>query len=225
MPKQKDLKRLARSRMKKTGESYTAARTQLIRKKTPPLDVTPRDDYAALAGMTDESVRTKTGKTWQQWVRALDSVDATTMPHREIAQYVHETHEVTGWWAQAVTVGYERIRGLRDIGQRRGGGYEATKSKTFPVPIATLYGAFKTTGRRRKWLPDALTVRKATEQKSMRINWPDGTRVEVYFAAKGGGKSQVAIQHVKLASKADAVKMKAYWTERLEALTAFIVRS
>src|SRR6185503_8061251 len=34
MPKHKDLKRLVRSRMKKTGESYTAARAQLIHKKT-----------------------------------------------------------------------------------------------------------------------------------------------------------------------------------------------
>jgi hypothetical protein len=33
MPKQKDLKRLARTRMEKTGESYTAARSQLLAKK------------------------------------------------------------------------------------------------------------------------------------------------------------------------------------------------
>ena len=31
MPTQKDLKRLVRSRMKKTGEAYTAARLQLVK--------------------------------------------------------------------------------------------------------------------------------------------------------------------------------------------------
>ena len=33
MPTGKDLKRLVRARMKKTGESYTAARAQLLKKK------------------------------------------------------------------------------------------------------------------------------------------------------------------------------------------------
>ena len=37
MPTQKDLKRLVRSRMKKTGEAYTAARLQLLKNEpTPP---------------------------------------------------------------------------------------------------------------------------------------------------------------------------------------------
>lgn len=44
MPKQKDLKRVIRSRMQKTGESYTAARAQLLRKRE------PATDYAAKAG-------------------------------------------------------------------------------------------------------------------------------------------------------------------------------
>src|SRR5919112_6349551 len=40
MPREKDLKRLVRARMKKTGEAYTAARAQLLRKQTP--DAPPR---------------------------------------------------------------------------------------------------------------------------------------------------------------------------------------
>ncbi len=36
MPKQKDLKRLARSRTQKTGESYTTSRSQLLKKKASP---------------------------------------------------------------------------------------------------------------------------------------------------------------------------------------------
>ena len=45
------------------------------------------------------------------------------MPHKEIARYVREKFAVSGWWAQTITVGYERIRGLREKGQRRSGGY------------------------------------------------------------------------------------------------------
>src|SRR3954467_11720027 len=36
MPKQKDLKRLVRARMQKTGEAYTAARAQVLRKPRTP---------------------------------------------------------------------------------------------------------------------------------------------------------------------------------------------
>jgi hypothetical protein len=223
MPKQKDLKRLVRSRMKKTGESYTSARAQLTRKTPSPSAPASTRGHAALAGakragMSDEAILANTGKTWSQWVHELDAVDATERPHREIARYVHDTYGVSGWWAQAVTVGYERIRGLREIGQRRDGRYEASKSKTFPVSVATLYRAFAAAGTRRKWLPDALTVRKATQKTCMRITWPDGTHVELYFVDKGAEKSQVAIQHSRLAAKADAVRMKAYWADRLDAL-------
>ena len=62
MPKQKDLKRLARSRMRKTGESYTTARAHLVEKKKRQEEAPPRvEDYAALAGMSDEAVKKKTG--------------------------------------------------------------------------------------------------------------------------------------------------------------------
>ena len=44
MPRQKDLKRVVRARMQKTGESYTAARLQLVRKKEE-----PKADLAKLA--------------------------------------------------------------------------------------------------------------------------------------------------------------------------------
>src|SRR6266566_1826701 len=69
MPQQKDFKRLVRARMKKTGEAYTAARAQLIRKPKPgsaPRDMRPSatvantlsalepKEFATIAGMSDE---------------------------------------------------------------------------------------------------------------------------------------------------------------------------
>jgi hypothetical protein len=222
MPKQKDLKRLVRSRMKKTGESYTAARTQLLRKKSPVKTVAapepPASDSAALAGMSDNAVRAKTGRTWPEWTRELDAIGARQMTHRDIARHVAEKHRIGSWWAQTVTVGYERIRGLRERGQRRSGSYEANKSKTFPVSVGALYDAFASAKARARWLPGvALTLRTANANRSMRIAWPDGTRVELSFLGKGE-KSQVAVQHTRLASKADAEERKEYWAQRLNAL-------
>jgi hypothetical protein len=56
----------------------------------------------------------------------------------------------------------------------------------------------------------------------MRVTWPDGTSVELYFVAKGEAKSQVAVQHGKLADRASADRMRAYWAERLAALQAIL---
>lgn len=220
MPKNKDLKRRVRARMKKTGESYTTARAQLLKKKEP----SPAD-YAELAGMSDESVKAKTGYTWERWVRALDAAGAADMSHREIARYVYERYEVSGWWAQMVTVGYERIRGLRAIGQRRDGTFEANKSKTFAVPVARLYRAFSHKSTRQRWLPVDLKIRTSVRDKSMRITWDDDTSVEAYFVKKGASKSQVAIQHRKLPSKAAVAEMKEYWGSRLGRLAEVLTES
>ncbi len=215
MPKQKDLKRLVRSRMQKTGESYTTARVQLTKKAAS--KKLPAVDYAARAGMSDEAIRENTGKTWAQWVRALDAIGAATMPHRDIANHVHTEFEVPGWWTQAVTVGYERIKGLREIGQRRGGAYEASKSKTLRVTASAAFSAFANARTRKKWLPIDVVVRKATSPKSVRMTWPDQTSVEVWITAKGE-KCSVAVQHTKLVSKEDANARKAFWREKLAAL-------
>jgi hypothetical protein len=226
MTSQKDFKRLVRGRMEKTGESYTAARSQLLRKRSapaaspatkakrpsPPIDTSK-------AGMSDTALQAKTGRTWAEWVAVLDAAGAAQMTHRDIARYLHDEHSVPEWWTQMVTVGYERVRGLRDVGQRRGGAYETNKSKTIGVPVAQLFDAFLDSRRRRKWLGAVdLEIRKASANKTLRITWDDATNVEVYFVAKGTGKSQVAIQHRKIASKSRAEELKRFWTEKLDAL-------
>ena len=222
MPTNKDFKRLVRARMNKTGEAYTTARARLLTRKQPkttprPLAVAP--DYAGLAGMSDAAIAAKTGCDWERWVRALDRAGAHEWSHRAIAAYVAKTYKIPGWWTQMVTTGYERIKGLRAIGQRRDGQYEASKSKVFSVPVGRLYRAFHDPRTRRRWLPDVkLIVRTATPDKTIRVSWPDGSPVQLYFVSKGAGKSQVAVQHGRLPDRAAVDRMKAYWTERLRAL-------
>lgn len=221
MPVQKDFKRLVRQRMRKTGESYTAARANLLQNRSRSAAPDRAADYARLAGMSDAAVEAKTGCTWAKWVFALDYSGAHEWPHREIARHVHERYGVPGWWAQMVTVGYERIKGLRAKGQRRDGGFEASRSRTFPVPVRRLYRAFRDRRVRARWLPAPdLEVRAATPDRSMRITWPDRTSVELWFMAKGDQKSSVQIQHRKLGSSGEASRMKAYWAERLDDLAA-----
>lgn len=214
MPRQKDLKRVVRARMQKTGESYTAARLQLIRKNEE-----PPPDYKRVAGFTDATITAKTGRSWAEWLAFLDKWGAMNKTHTEVAAHVAD-QGIPGWWAQGVTVGYERLRGKRSRGQRMSGSWEASKSRTFNVPVEELFAWFADARKRSRWLGrQKLTVRKATAPKGMRITWEDGTSVELYFMAKGASKSTVAVQHVKLESKRQADDMKAFWGDRLDALT------
>lgn len=230
----KDRKRIIRARMQKTGESYTAARAQIftISKKsetstraTPAVAAaaTPAIDYAALAGMSDDKVAAKTGRTWQEWMRVLDADGAAKMPHGEIAALLSGTHGVGSWWSQTVTVGYERIKGLRDRGQRRDGAYEAGKTKTFDVPVKTLFDAWASDTARRRWLKGVkTTVRTATSPKTVRLQWPDNTIVVIGITPKSDTKSVVSVVHTKLADKAASDAVKKEWTTHLDALSSFL---
>jgi hypothetical protein len=243
----KDRKRIIRARMEKTGESYTAARAQILTRTKPkpietlaavppqavppqavlsravPQVTEPPIDYAALAGMSDDKVSAKTGRTWQEWMRVLDADGAAKIAHREIAVLVSEKHGVGDWWSQTVTVGYERIKGLRDRGQRRDGAYEAGRTKTFDVPVKTLFDAWASDTMRRRWLKGVkTTVRTATSPKTVRLQWPDNTIVVIGITPKGDTKSVVSVVHTKLPDKAASDAVKKEWTTHLDALTTFL---
>jgi hypothetical protein len=219
MTENKDLKRIVRARMTKTGESYTAARAHIAK--------TPRPiDYAKLAGMSSPVIQEKTGCTWEKWVKSLDYHGAEKMSHRDIAKLVSEKYKVPSWWTQTVTVGYERIKGLRARGQRRDGTFEASKSRTFNVPVQTLYDAWADARMRKRWLDGAeIKIRTATSPKSMRITWSDGNIIAVGFYPKGPDKSSVAVQHPKLPDRATADSLKKYWSERLDDLGRVLAKS
>ena|GEM_PF-1449937 len=149
--------------------------------------------------ISDEAVRKKTGRDWKGSFALLDKAGAKKMAHKEIAQHLGSIG-VPGWWAQMVTVEYERARGLREKYQQAGG-YSAGASRTFAVPVDVLYKNWDDEKLRGGWLKEKLVVRRAKAGKSIRITWPDQTSVEAYFVGKGEQKSQVTVQHGKLACR------------------------
>lgn len=215
MPRQKDLKRLVRARMRKTGEAYTTARAQILKRK-PVKKAAP--DLAKLAGMSDAAVKAKTGCAWDKWVKSLDHHGAADMQHGEIASLIHEKWKIDAWWSQMVAVGYERIKGLRERGQRRAGHYDASKSKTLNVPAAKVFEALTSKPTLARWLPDAATVRTATKERSARIQMKDGSIAAFWFTKKAPNKTALSVQQEKLPDKAALERVKQYWGERLRAL-------
>jgi hypothetical protein len=215
MTTQRSFKRLVRARMEKTGESYTAARAMLLAAEEPEAGV-PR-----VLATSDEEIRRRTGRGWEEWFDLLDEWGAAERTHRETARWVAGQQGVDplAWNAQAVVGSYERTRGLRDVGEHDDG-FAISASKTVAVPVERLYDAFVDASLRARWLPDGeLRERTATRPKSARFDWGDGTsRVHVAFAAKGADRSTAALQHVRLADAAERDRMKAFWRERVASL-------
>lgn len=174
--------------------------------------------------MGDASVRRATGRGWDEWFAILDTADAFKLPHKAIAEFLVVEHDMDGWWAQSVTVSYERARGLRMKHQTCDGSFSANASKTVHAPLPKLFAAWADTRLRGKWLTDArLVVRKRARNKSIRMSWNGGpSRVGVYFFAKGASKSQVAVGHDNLPSQRLALKMKAYWRDALQRLALWL---
>lgn len=215
MTRQRSFKRLVRSRMEKTGESYTAARAVLLSGEE------PRGAEQPPLLASDERIRRRTGRGWEEWFDLLDDWGATERPHREIARWVADQLGIGPlvWDAQAITSSYERARGLRAEGETEEG-FAASATRTVAVPVERLFDAVVEESQRRSWLPDGeLSERTSTRPKSARFNWGDGTtRVMVAFHSKGAEKSTMALQHVRLRDGDEAERMKAYWRERVSAL-------
>ena len=104
--------------------------------------------YERIKGL--RALKERTGCTWDRWVRSLDADGAADLPHGKIAAIVRDKYKMPSWWSQMVTVGYERIKGLRARGQQRDGSRRMTKSRTYNVPVQTLFNAWADADIRRR---------------------------------------------------------------------------
>jgi hypothetical protein len=174
-------------------------------------------------GMTDAAIKRGTGKTWDEWFALLDAWGAASRNHTEIARHVYETHGVDGWWAQGVTVGYERARGMRGMHERPDG-FSMNASKTFPVPLERLFAALVEEDERTHWL-DGIELRLRTSQphRSARFDvLPADKRLAVNFLARGDTKAALQFQMERLPQAEDVTTWKAIWKTQFDHLAAYL---
>jgi len=63
--------------------------------------------------ISDDAVRARTGKGWEEWFTILDTYGAKEKGHTKSAKYFLEHYALSPWWAQGDTIRYEWKRGLR----------------------------------------------------------------------------------------------------------------
>lgn len=213
MTKQESFKRRIRARMAKTGEKYGAARRVL-------LDHTSQQGrtWVDEPEMTDDAVRVATGRGWDEWCDLIDAWPGHTDGHGAIAEYVREEHAVDGWWSQSVTVGYERITGLRLRYQQPDGTFNAGKSRTVTTDAVVLREMLLNDDDRSDLFPGFDTeLRSRPNSKMIRIAIGPGT-AQIALDPQVGGKTKISIAHEKLPSPEEVERWKLYWGKWLEAI-------
>jgi len=175
--------------------------------------------------ITDEAVRAKTGKTWDEWCKLLDKAGARMMEHREITLLLQEQIGLSRWWSQMVAVGYENERGIRqdERGEPPGKRHEVTLTKIVAVPRVAVWAAWQDPDTLARWLPDAkFEVSKTVPHKILHLDWHDESRVAVRLYERRG-KTTVVVSHGRLA-ESDAARLQKYWSEALDRLKVMVAR-
>lgn len=174
--------------------------------------------WVALPEMSDDAIRVGTGKGWDEWADLIDEFPGRADGHKGIADHVNAQFGIGGWWAQAVTVGYERIAGLRLPHQMADGTFTANKSRTVTVDRPGLRRLLLDDTERSDLFPGMSTeLRSRPTAKAIRIAIGPGVAV-ISLDDAGGARTKIAVQHSRLPDFDDVEQWKFYWSDWLDAI-------
>jgi hypothetical protein len=243
------LKQTIRARARKTGESYTASRLQVLKARQrrasapPAADAKPAPRAARTAergSLSQASVIARTGHDLDHWFAVLDAFGAPTKGHTAMARHLALDHGVPGWYAQGITVTYERERGLRAVNQASDG-FQVSVTKSMAAPMESVTEALRSRTFRKRWLKDidpglAQALAAGIEKPrgkglfvrpdgsaGLRFPW-DGSTVEFRITPKPKGGISLATAHTKLADATQVEDRRTRWRAVLDALKAALER-
>ncbi len=174
--------------------------------------------WVSQPGTSDTAIRKGTGRGWDEWCDLIDQFEHKADGHAAIADHVRKNLGVGAWWAQSVTVGYERIVGLRLPYQRADGTFSANKSATVRTDADELRSMLLDDEERPHLFPGVSTELKSRPgTKAIRVAIGPGVAT-ISFDDLGRGFTRVAIQHNHLPSLDSVEQWKFYWQEWLEAI-------
>lgn len=196
--------------------------------------------------MSDEAVKSKTGRTWEQWFALLDKWRAADKGHKLAARHLADQYGLTSWWSHTVTVEFERARGLREIHETTKG-FVASVSRTMAAPVGAVFRAFAEPESLKAWFTAHAKVdfreggqystsdgatgvyKRIQPDRRILFTWshPDhaeGSQVEVRFEPLGPDKCRVVLTHSQIANGSDRDGLKAHWVGSLDALRAWLER-
>jgi uncharacterized protein YndB with AHSA1/START domain len=187
--------------------------------------------------ISSESVRDATGRGWDEWLEALDTAGAAEWSHKEtVAHLAREHPAVSGWWRQAITVGYEQARGKRVLGETADAGFQLGVQRTVAVNpreawelVASRPELWLGEGAAVKFEPGArfdspaasgeIRVVKPGQRLRMAwqpLGWPAPATLQLTFTESGAGKTAIGVHLERLPDAAAREEMRGRFREALD---------
>lgn len=223
---------------RRTTRRAALATAKARARSEPSKDSTPWQEFR------DGSVRAKTGRAREEWFEVLDAFGVRRRGHTEAAAHLRDAHGVSAWWAQAITVEYERIRGLRAYGQRADG-FALSVQRALAVTADRAWEAWTDRAEATKWFAPRHTqdfrvggrfhnsggargeFRRIVDGRFLRFTWEGPRRVrrgtvEVEFAARGDDRCTVKLVHGRMATAEDREEMRLFWARALDSFKSWV---
>lgn len=193
--------------------------------------------------VSSEAVKERTGRDWEQWLESLDAAGAADWNHRQIVAHLESEHpDVSSWWRQSITLGYERARGKRAVGETADAGFQLGVQRTVAATRAEAWELV--TSRPELWLGEGASVafdegeryevpgrggleaargeiRVVKPGDRLRMtwqpaDWPAPATLQFTFTEPGAGKTAIHL-HLQKLSDADAREaMRERWREAMD---------
>ncbi|GGE74400.1 DUF4287 domain-containing protein [Nesterenkonia cremea] len=182
------------------------------------------DQRSAAPDVSDERIRESTGRGWDDWVAVIDAGPGREASHPTIAAWLVEEHGVDGWWAQGVTVGYERLTGRRLPGQMQDGTFSVSRSKTLDLDGEEFRERLHDDAARAALLPGISSVpRSKPATRAPKFSLSDAESGEElgvlqFRLEQGSAGAKLVVTHEKLPDPDAAERWKQHWGDWLESL-------
>ena len=166
-----------------------------------------------------QPIERATNKTWGEWLKFMDSIDAKNLNHHEIATKVLEELmgkiDNPGWWAQSVTVAYEQQIGRRIPGQRPDGTFQTSVSKTTKLDMKELMDAWTNFAAKDKEVLGLIVGDVRVSGTENRITWrtkgKDESSIVVISEPNASGNASIVVQLMGLKTLDLNNEAKATW--------------
>lgn len=196
--------------------------------------------------ISDEAVRGASGRSWDEWEALIDSWDGEALSHKEIVALLRERGGLdSGWWRQAVTNGYEKLKGRRKVGETQDVGFQVGVQRTVRAGHALAWRVLTSADGVRAWLGDGETptfaegatyrladgstgeVRVVRPNGHLRVTlhprgWPRPSTIQVRVEAKVDAKTVIGFHQEHLPAENDREERRAHFKAALDAIEGLI---
>ena len=193
------------------------------------------------------SVHEATGRPWEEWLEVLDSAGAVDWSHKEIVAHLKREHpNVSAWWRQSLTVGYEQARGKRAVGETADAGFQVGVQRSVETTTREAWDLI--TSHPELWLGEGASVafdegaryevppgggdpgasgeiRVVKQEDRLRMtwqppDWPAPATLQVTLSKTESGKTAITVHLEKLPDADAREAVRERWREALERIAA-----